>query len=244
MLYDVHCHLLDKSFNKDREKIIQDCAEKNISVFETGLDYENNMVCLRLSEEYDNVYSCMGLHPSNKFDDRVLNQVRDYKNKIVGVGEVGLDFKYGNKKHQVMVFKKMISLAEELRLPLIVHSRRAGREVIELVEGVKVPIVLHAFTSGKKIVLKALQNRNVLFCVNAGVVYSEQLEWLVENTSINRLLCETDSPYMWKFERNTPLNVKKAYKKIGEVKGLSFERVESLIESNVKRTFKNIGGIN
>ncbi len=237
MFYDVHTHLLSEEFDADRRSVITACAGKSVSLFETGLNYESNKRVLSLAREFSNVFACLGMHPSYEFDERVLEQIRVNKSSLVAVGEVGLDYKSGLAS-QEEGFRKLISVAEELRKPLIVHSRAAHERVISFIKNASVPIVLHSFTSGKKILKEASELSHVFFSVPSTVVYSEQFQFLVNSVPTQRLLCETDSPYLWKFERNTPLNVIKSYAKIAELKGLSLAEAESIINSTVVRLFK------
>ncbi len=239
MFFDVHVHLFNKDFNNDRARIIRKCSEKNIIVFNTGLDYITNEECLFISKKYENVFSCFGMHPFYDFDERVINQIKKNKKNIVGVGEIGLDYKY-EKKNQVSVFKKMISLGEDLGIPLIIHSRNAQNKVIEMIKNVSVPVVLHSFLTSKKNIIKASGLSNVFFSIPASISYSKQLEWMVKTLSIDKLLCETDSPYLWKYGRNTPINVLKSYEKISELKKISLKESEELIENNVHSIFPNI----
>ncbi|MBN1923992.1 MAG: TatD family hydrolase [Nanoarchaeota archaeon] len=237
MFFDIHCHLLDEAFNKDRAEVIKECGNKNIIIFETGLDYDSNTRVLNLASNYNNVFPCLGMHPTCSFDERVVHQLRSNKDNFLAVGEVGLDY-LKDLNGQEEVFKKMIGVAEELGKPLIVHSRKAHLEVLEVVDKVKVPVILHSFSGSKKAFSKALELKQVFFSIPPSVVYSEQYQYLVSNTPINRLFCETDSPYLWKFERNTPLNVVKSYEKIAEIKGLRLSEAEKIIESNVRNVFK------
>jgi TatD DNase family protein len=235
MFYDIHSHLSSEEFDKDREAIINDCGKNNIIIFDNGLGYETNKKVLELSNKFPNVKACLGMYPGYEFDERVISQIRNNKEKIVGIGEVGLDSNKG-----LSGFKKMISLAEELNKPLIVHSRDSQIKVLELIKDVKVPVVLHAFLTSKRNVRAANKLNNVYFSILANIVYNEQMQLLAENVSINKLLCETDSPVLWKSGRNTPLNVTRAYEKIAEIKGVSLKQVEYLIELNVKRVFHRI----
>lgn len=237
MFYDVHCHLTDKKFDKDREELIKQCSEKNITIIVNGLDYKDNIKVLEFSEKFTNVFASIGMYPLYEFDNRFLNQVMNNKNNIIALGEVGLDFSKGFSEEQVVNFKRIISLAEDLNLPLIVHSRKAQTKVLELIKDVKVPLILHYFEASKKLIKKALELDNVFFTVSSSAVYNDNVKMLINLVPINRLVCETDSPVLWKGERNTPLNIKFAYETISEIKNISVEEVEGLVEKTINDLF-------
>lgn len=237
MFYDLHCHLTDRIFATDRDKVVSDCLKNNIVIVLNGLDYNDNTQVLELAAKYSNIRICLGMHPTNNFDERVISQIRENKDRIIGIGEVGLDFKQGLSNEQVNNFKKMIILAESLNKPLIVHSRKAEKEVLDLVKTSAAPVVLHAFFAGRRLLSEALASDNVFFSVPASVSYDTQLQELVEKAPVERLFCETDSPYLWKFGRNTPLNVLAAYDAISRIKKLSLNKTEEILESNYKNVF-------
>jgi TatD DNase family protein len=145
MFYDIHCHLTEEVFEPDRRRILAECAKKRICLVLNGVDFKDNLAVLQLAEDNKGVFACLGMHPNLPFDSRVIAQIRENKDRIVGIGEIGLDFKSGFSKEQVSGFKKMLNLAEEIGKPVIIHSRQAEKEVLELVKELKVPVVLHAF---------------------------------------------------------------------------------------------------
>lgn len=238
MLFDVHAHLTSPEFEKDRREVVASCQKKNIIIFENGLNYENNKDCLKLAMNFSNVRACLGMHPGYDFDKRVINQIRKNKRKIIAVGEVGLDYKYSNKSEQLKNFEKLIGLAEELKLPLIVHSRKSHNEVIKALKSVEVPVVLHYFTGNKRIISEALKNQMILFGIPSNVVYNEHFQGVVKRLNVDRLVCETDSPYTWKHERNTPLNVENAYESLSELKSIDCSTLTTTINSTIRRVFR------
>ncbi|VVB76416.1 Tat-linked quality control protein TatD [Candidatus Tiddalikarchaeum anstoanum] len=235
MFYDLHSHLTNPLFDNDRAEIIKKCKAGGISVVLCGLDFDDNVNCLNLA--MDGLFACFGMHPTMKFDDKIIGQIEEFKDKIIGIGEVGLDFKKGVSTSQMSNFKKIISLAERLNKPLIVHSRMAEKEVSEIVGSVSVPVVLHAFFGSKKIVETLLSFKNVFFSIPSSVFYDAQLQELVKLVPLDRLFCETDSPFLWKFGRNSPLNVVKSYEAISRVKNVDLAVVEREIASNFSKVF-------
>lgn len=236
MKFDIHCHLTSKEYNS--KELIKECEKENISIITNGLDFSDNEKVLELSKNYKNVYASLGMHPTNEFDEKVISQIIENKNKIVAIGEVGLDYKEGINKNQIVNFQKLIILAEKLNKPLIIHSRNAEKEVINELINIKVPAILHCFTGKKKLLKEALINPNIYFSIPASIKYSEQFQDLAKEIPINRLFCETDSPYLWKTGTNSPVNVANSYEMIAKIKGLKLNECEKIIENSIKNVFK------
>lgn len=237
MFFDVHCHLTDPVFAADLATILEDCRSKRIGVVLNGLDFNDNLKVLDLVSRYDHVYACLGMHPTNAFDSRVISQIEQFKGRIIGIGEVGLDFKAGIDERQEASFKQFISLAESLNKPLIVHSRSAESRVVELVRKCSVPVILHAFFAKRRVLEEVKGLDHLFLSIPASVEYDKQLQDSVKLLSVDRVLCETDSPYLYKYGRNTPLNVLKSYEAISSLCGLDLGSTEARIAETFKKTF-------
>lgn len=238
MKYDIHCHLTSKEY-ADPSEILDECGKRKIAIVLNGLGYEDNLKVLALAKKFKNAYASLGMHPSNDFDSRVINQIIEHKDSIIAIGEIGLDFKSGFDESQIINFKKLIKLANDLKKPIIVHSRMAEQRLINELISIKVPVILHCFTGKKSLINEALKNPLINFSIPASIHYSEQFQDLAKEVPIERILCETDSPYLWKTGLNSPLNVTKAYESIAKIKGLSLIDCEALIEKNFEGIFKN-----
>ncbi len=234
MIYDIHCHLEGLSSG-----LMEDLPKKNLSIILNGLDYGSNEKILQLSKNNPLIHCAMGMHPTNDFDEKIINQIKNNSKSIRAIGEVGLDFKQGFSQSQVDNFKKIITLSQELNKPLIIHSRNAEKTVIENIEGIKVPAILHCFSGKKKLAIQLLSNPNAYFSIPASAKYSEQFQELIKIVPIERLFCETDSPYLWKEGKNTPLNVIHSYEMIAKIKNISLTKAQSIIENNFKKVFSN-----
>ena len=162
------------------------------------------------------------------------------KNNIVSIGEIGLDksIKDCNIKKQIKVFKKVLSLAEEINKPVILHSRKAEEECIDILETFKTKNIMHCFTGNFKLV-KRIQNNDWFFSIPTNIVRLLHFQKIVEQTSTSQLLTETDSPYLspFKEKRNEPSFVVETIKKISEIKKLEQEEVKKLIYMNFQKTF-------
>ena len=163
--------------------------------------------------------------------------IRKNRDKIVAIGEVGLDLKEAqNIEKQIKNFERFIRLALELNKPIIVHSRKAEKEAIEVLEkaGAK-KVIMHCFNGNFKLA-ERIKNNGWSFSIPAIVSFSEHFQKIVKETPIEQLFCETDSPFLHpnKERDNEPANVVESYKKIAEIKGLNLGEVEKKIEENYK----------
>ncbi len=245
-LIDVHAHLY---MCKNKEETIEKAEEKSVLILNAGVDKDSNRKVLETSEKYKNVMACLGLYPIDLLKmsegeiDSELKFIEDNNDKIIGLGEVGLDLhKTKNKEDfekQKKVLKKFIELSKKLSKPLIVHSRKAEKETIELLEENKCKkVVMHCFTGKKKYLKKIIEN-NWMLTIPSNVKNSEQFQENVKEIPIENLLCETDSPFLHpdKEKNNTPVNVIESYKKIAEIKKLSLEEVKEKISENFEKMF-------
>jgi len=173
--------------------------------------------------------------------DDEIKFIEKYKNKIVAVGEVGLDYFWNTKniQEQKKLFEKMISLAEKINKPIIVHSRKAEQDCIDMLQSSKLKkIIMHCFT-GKKSLVKKIVDNNWFLTAPTSIVRSTQFQENVILTSINQLFCETDAPYLspYKDKRNEPAYVLEAYKKVAEIKKMEFDEVVKNIWMNWQKLF-------
>jgi TatD DNase family protein len=257
MLIDVHSHL-DHPLIKDKiGEIIRNAKTIGVRhIIANGIEPKTNRICLELSRRYDTAECGMGIYPRNllkkeveqgystinpDFDiDGEIEFIKNNKDEIIAISEVGLDFSYGENKPQIQDFEKMISLAEELKKPIVVHSRKAELKCIEILESSKLKkIVMHCFT-GRKHLVKRIRDNGWFFSVPASVVSSGQFQMIVEQVPLSQLFCETDSPFLSPFKGrlNEPAFVVESYKKIAEIKKLDFSEVANNIYMNWQRVFR------
>lgn len=178
---------------------------------------------------------------STDFDaDEEIAFIRKNKNNIVAISEVGLDFVNGEDRQQIDDFEKMIKLAEELKKPIVVHSRKAEQKCVEILEGSNLnKVVMHCF-SGKKQLVKRIADNGWFLTVPANVVRSLQFQDIARNVPITQLFCETDSPYLspYKQQMNEPAFVIESYKKIAEIKNIDINEVMNNIHMNWQKIFE------
>jgi TatD DNase family protein len=242
MIVDVHAHLDHRQFDKDRDEAIK--RAERILIINNGLNPETNRKTLELSSKYKNVKAALGLYPIDALKiknlDEELDFIRKNKDKIVAVGEVGLDYYWEKqkKKEEKEIFQKIIDLAEEIKKPVIVHSREAELDAIEMLESSKVKAVLHCF-GAFELVKRAIDN-GFFLSIPANVVFSGHFQKIVEMAELRNLLTETDSPYLSPFrgKRNEPSFVEKGLEKIAKIKNISKEEAEETIWNNFNKIFK------
>lgn len=248
MYIDVHCHL-DYFSDEEIEEIVVKAREVRVGkILSAGISKQTNRKVLKLAERYPEVKACLGIYPIDGLDmetkeiDAEIAFIRSRKDSIIGIGEVGMDFKdTDDRVVQERNFRKFISLAIELDKPLIVHSRKAEERCIKILEelGAK-KVVMHCFSGKKKFIERIVSNG--WFCsVPTCVTRSEQFRMLVEMVPLNQLLCETDSPFMHpsgsEGGKNEPGNVVVSYEEIAEIKGEKIEDIERAVEENFRRLF-------
>lgn len=259
MLTDCHCHLDHIKFSGILENVIENCREKKCYVITSGVNHSTNLKALEISERYKGVvYVSLGLYPldalAKEMDkgefprqieelnvDKELEFIKKNKNKIVAVGECGLDFKFDteHKQQQKNNFLKVIELAEKIKKPLIVHSRKAELEAIEMLKSSKITkVVMHCF-SGKAKHAKKACDLGYYFSIPPIVTRIPQFRLLVEQVPITQLLTETDAPYLSaeKGKINEPVNVEISVDEIAKIKNLDKIEVANNIFSNFQKIF-------
>ncbi len=230
------------------EEIVKRAKKAGVLIMiNQGVNHEANKKCLDLSSKFREIKSALGLYPIDALNlndneiDAEIGLIRKNKEKVVALGEIGLDFKEDvtNKEKQKEIFQKIIELSFELDIPLIVHSRKADQEAIEMLEkaGAK-KVVMHCFSGNFKLVRRVIEH-GWFFSIPASIKFSEHFQKIAKECPISQLFCETDSPYLHpdKERNNEPANVVESYKKIAEIKGISLNECERSIEENYKKFF-------
>ncbi|MGE4358175.1 MAG: TatD family hydrolase, partial [Candidatus Omnitrophota bacterium] len=253
MLVDTHCHLDFPEFDKDREEVLKRAEDVGIKyLINIASDYTSNLKSLELANTYPQIYTALGIHPhyAKDVDETVLERIRNLakgNKKVVAIGEIGLDF-YKNlspREIQIEIFNQFLELSQELTLPLIIHCRNAQKEILEMLKNKKGSLkgVFHCF-SGDKDFLKEVLDLGFYVSFTANITYpnAENLRELVKETPIERILLETDSPFLPPQEkrgmRNEPAYLSYLVKTLAELKGLSEDDVIRITSLNACQLFK------
>lgn len=244
-MIDGHCHI--DLYKEKIGDVVAEAKKKRVEIIvNSGIDVKTNRKSLELAEKFKEIKVSLGVYPtealkmSEKELDEEINFIRKNKNKIVAVGEVGIDLKEAQDlEKQKKNFIKFIQLAKQTDKPIIVHSRKAEKECVEVLEEQNAKkVMMHCFSGNKKLIQRAKDN-GWYFSIPANVKFSEHFQNLARDVPIEQLICETDSPFLHpdKERNNTPVNVFESYKKIAEIKNLSFKETEKIIDGNWKRMF-------
>jgi len=247
MIVDVHAHLTDNYFNDKLDKIINNAKKNNIvHIISNGINLEDNKKVLEISKKYNIVKAAFGFYPDDiiksTFEEieKNLEFIKKNKNKIIAIGEVGLDL-YHNKelKKQKEIFIKIIELAEKINKPLIIHSRKAEKECIEILKELQFKKALfHSFTGNFKLV-KEIEKNNWMLSIPCNIVRSEHFQNIVKNFNLNQILTETDSPYLspYKNKMNEPSFIVETIKIISKLKNLEKNEIKNIIFKNFQNFF-------
>ena len=247
-LIDVHCHLADPCFDRDRDEVVKRALDSGVvAIVTSSQSLEEALKTAELCKRHRGVlYHSAGLDPCLLNEEAVLQVAKFIKrnrDQLVAIGEVGLDFhkvvERDRKEKQHKIFSFWISLARELDLPLVVHSRSAGKYAVEqlLAEGAE-RVLMHAFDGKVGYAIKAA-SRGFFFSIPTSVVYSQQKQKLVKHLPLESLMVETDSPVLGpKPGRNEPANLHYAVEKIAEIKGISIEKVAEITFRNATAFFE------
>jgi len=253
MLVDSHCHLdfpefapeLDAVMARAREADVQDC----VSIGTTLAKFPQ---VLAVAERFDDVYCSVGVHPHEAKVEPLADATplieRAQNPKVAGIGETGLDYYYGHSPREMQIanFRAHIAASRELELPLIVHTRDAEDDTIAILEeemgrGAFTGLI-HCFTGTQRLADAALQ---LGFCISASGIAtfkkSEALRAVLKRVPLERLLVETDAPFLapqpYRGRRNEPAFVKHTAIAIAELKGVSFDALAEATTNNFFRLF-------
>jgi len=259
MIY-THAHLSGR-FCADLEKTVEIIEKSKLErVVLAAASVAESKENVMLAKKYKKLVAAAGIHPQ-KVDvnngepidkqlgqlDEIIGQQRKW---VKSVGECGLDFSKApegeenrSKEDQVKLFRGQICLAVKYKLPLMVHARKAVDEVIEILGSYKeVKGVFHCYAGGKKRVKRVLElGSEWYFGIDGNITYEVGLEQVVREIPQDRLILETDSPFLtpvpYRGEKNDPTKVEYVYKKVAEIWEKSFEETEKIIDGNARKLF-------
>jgi TatD DNase family protein len=251
MLIDSHAHLELSEFDDDRDGVIQRAKENGVAYIVTvGIDLEDSRKAVAIAKRYDAVYATVGVHPhdAKSVDETTFDSLKQLSasEKVVAYGEIGLDFfrNRSPREIQIQMFGEQLELAGELGLPVIIHDREAHREIMEMLGGWKDRSggVIHCFSGDYDMARKCL-DMGFYISIPGTITYrtSETLRDVVRKIPIDRILVETDCPFLSpepkRGRRNEPANVVYTARRIAEITGLPFEDVARITSENARNVF-------
>ena len=256
--FDSHSHYNDEKFNVDREQLIQDTYKNGTTKFVcAGYNIPSSLQAIDLSIKYDFIYSICGISPNDipqseqqlwkdiEEISKIIKQNND--KKLVAIGEIGLDYYWNkeNKELQRQAFIKQIELANKLELPIVIHSRDASVDTIDILKSYPVykKGIFHCCQLNQEMIRQALElGYYISFAGPITFKNAKNAEDCVQMVPMDRILIETDSPYLSpepnRGKRNDSRNVKHVAQKIADIKGLSLEEVAKITYENAMRIFE------
>lgn len=253
MIFETHAHYGDNRFNSDRHKLLMSMKENGIGdIVEVGAGIKSTEDAVALSDKYSFIYAAVGIHPSEVADideshmDWLLSLAS--KEKVVAIGEIGLDYHYDRPERQVQKnwFKRQLVLAKKAHLPVIIHSRDAAEDTLDIIKShcaLENGGVIHCFSYSLEIARIYL---NMGFYLGIGGVItfknSRKLVEVVEKAPLDRIVIETDAPYLapepYRGKRNSSLYLKYVIDEIAAIKGITAQEVIDITEDNAKKLYR------
>ena len=254
--FDSHMHIDDEQFDKDREEVIKKIYNSGVTkAIDLGCDIESSKKVLNIANNTDFIYVAVGLHPENipQSEDELWKTISKIKElatqnkKVVAIGEIGLDFYWrkDNKQLQKLAFEAQIDLANELKLPISIHTRDAIDDMIEIIRKKEIENsgVLHCCPFNPELVKHGLDNGLYIgFGGTCTFKNSKNAQKILEMVPLDKILIETDSPYLApepvRGTRNDSSNLVYIVNKIAELKNMSAEEISKITYKNAEKLFK------
>ena len=255
MIFETHGHYDDEQFDEDRESLIAEFLEKGIDkVMNVGADMQSSRNAVEFSKKYPHFYAAVGVHPSEvgeltETDIQELKSMVQNNPKVRAIGEIGLDYHFDDDPPwdiQKKWFIRQLELAQELTMPIVIHSRDAASDTMEILkrmDGGRNGGVIHCYSYS---VEQAREYIKMGFNIGVGGVVtfknSRKLQEVVEDIPLEKIVLETDSPYMapvpFRGTRNSALNIPYIAEKIAEIKGVSVQNVYDQTYANALKMYK------
>ena len=243
MLVDTHCHIFSEYYN-DIEEVIERAKDVGVCfIIVNGVDRKSNEEVLKLVKKYDIVYGALGLQPEEveRIRDDDLDFIERHINdeKIVAVGEIGLDYHYDcDRELQKDMFLKQLDIASKYNKPVIIHSRDCIQETYNILKEYKLKGIMHCYSGSVEM---ARLFNEIGYMIGIGGISTfknaNKIIEVIKDIPLEYIVVETDSPYLspepYRGKRNEPKNVSVIYKKISDIKGLLEKEVRDVVASNV-----------
>ena len=251
-LIDSHCHLYYEPYINDIQATINDCKKYNISkLLSIGVDLPTSKLNIELAEKYKEIYCTVGIHPNlttaiKKDHLEELQSLINLSNKIIGIGETGLDYyRDHDKKLQFFYFEEQIKIAKKHNLPLIVHTRNAEDDTYAIIKKNTDNItnfIIHCFSGSFEFAKKCIDlGCYISFSGNITFKNADNIRNVCKQVGMDRILIETDSPYLtphpFRGQKNHPSNLKYVCSEIARIKKLDEQLVSSITTNNFNSIF-------
>ena len=249
-IFDTHAHYDDKAFDEDRYELLDAMSKNDVKyIINQGTDVETSKFSIALAEKYDYVYAAVGIHPEEIYKEESVTEIKKLipHEKIVAIGEIGLDYHYDNtnKEDQLKYFIGQLNLANEVNLPVVIHSRDAQKDTLDTLKSIKITNngVIHCF-SGSLESAKEFLKLGYYLGFDGPITFKNAKNALevLEYMPLDKILIETDAPYLtptpFRGERNNSMYLTYVINKIAEIKKIPPEEVANITMNNAKTLFK------
>lgn len=253
-MIDSHAHLDDNRFKRDRDKVIEDLEADGIDlVVNIGADLPTSKASVFLAENNDRIYASVGVHPhdAKTYDEDVEDQLLmlSKREKVVAIGEIGLDYHYDNspRERQKEVFRKQLELAKKTKMPVVIHSRKADKDTMDILKEAKAKnpdlvCLIHCFSSSVEIMREYVKMGFFISLGGATTFKNAKTpKKVAQEVPIERLILETDSPYMTpepnRGKRNEPKYVRLVAENIANLREMNVEDLIEITDRNTKRFY-------
>jgi len=254
-LFDTHAHITDERFDGDRQTIIDNLDLDGLSGFiEAGTDIENSLLAAKLASENPLIYSAAGVHPHSAKETKsgYLDELKKLlaQEKVVAVGEIGLDFHYdfSPREIQLNIFEEQLSLAKDMDMPVILHSREATKPMMDTLKKFgALKGVMHCFSGSAETALECVKlGLYISFTGTLTFPNAKNVRDAFMAVPLERIMAETDCPYLSpvpkRGKRNEPKYVRYVLEKMAELKDIPFEEMANINSKNAKTLFGVLGG--
>lgn len=249
-LFDSHAHYNDEKFSEDREFILEEIRREKVEkVVVAGYNLESSIEAIKIAQTHKNVYATVGISPNDLDTVLELEKIENLakEKEVVAIGEIGLDYYWNkdNKEKQQELFKRQIQIANKLQLPIVIHTREAVSDTIDILKNQiksEKTGIFHCCPMNVELIKEAIKlGYYISFSGNITFKNAKNADKCIEIVPEDRILIETDSPYMspepYRGQRNDSRRVIKVAQKIAEVKKKSLEEIAELTYTNAQKIF-------
>ncbi|MBN2259046.1 MAG: TatD family hydrolase [Clostridiales bacterium] len=252
MLFDSHAHVNDARFDEDRHEMIMRAYENGVEmIMLPAISLESSLNGVEMTKQYEFIFAAVGVHPHEvkNMDEMTLEMIKGLakNNKVKAVGEIGLDYFYDFSPREVQKewFLKQLLLAKELQLPVIIHDRDAHQDVMDILceaNSFETGVIMHCYSGSKELALEYVK-KGAYISLAGPVTFknAKKAKEVAAAVPLDRLLIETDSPYLtpmpFRGKRNEPEYVKFVAMEIAGIRGIPFAEVAKATTENAKKIF-------
>lgn len=258
--FDSHAHYNDEKFKQDREAILQEVNKEGVTkLICAGYSLESSKEAVQIAQKHQNIYAIVGISPNDipKQDkeyennlDKQLKQIQELakQEKVVAIGEIGLDYYWNqaNKQEQKLAFQKQIEIANQFSLPIVIHTREAIYDTLDILKNVVTPTkkgIFHCCPLNLDLIREGLKlGFYISFAGPVTFKNAKNAEQAVQAVPLDRILIETDSPYLApepkRGTRNDSKNVRHIAEKVAQIKQLDIEQIAKVTYENTKKIFE------